>query len=1099
MNSFLTGLAATVLAVAFALLIGPRMIDWTGYRSSFEHQASDWLGREVKIEGSIGVVLLPEPVISFSDVTVAGAGQAGLPFARIGHFEAMAALVPLVTGRLSLTRLDLDHFALGLTRDAAGRDNWSDLPARIGRSGRVNISAVNLVDGTVSYRDPARARDWRLEKLSGRLTAQAAGGPFNGDLAFSSEGHAYALGGSVGARDPAGRAAATLSLSAPDLKADLGFQGDLVFSGDPGTAPGASGTLTLAWGQTKGAGGLDSRTLQATGRVSYDRDIAQVSGIDARTAGSRFGGAARLDLTSAPLFDIDLKGETLSLDGLMPKADAQAPFARWLALPAPAGLAGHLKLAFDAVLSGDGVTKNVALDATLGEGQWHIAEADAELDGAMQLGLQGALGPAGFTGQVSLHSPSSQAPARWIADVFSIGMPGADHQDSFATGAAGAPVLAQALIALGPDRLTLDDLVVAYGADPSAPGWKGSLDWQASEGLTIKADGALFDLDPFLPLLEGRSDADMAVSGHLGRVLARGEALGGVEVEASARQGDWSIRKLKIADLAGLRIEGTGAIRLDKDDMPSGAASVALKGSGLEGLARLTGWQGLVPGGAVALDLALIANGGGQLTVAGTLGGSKISARLACGDKPDGPASIKAEVSSNDAAALLRQLGFAPSPTGAGPASLDVSLTGPGEGPLKGLISFTAGAERIWLDGTAQWHEGGPQISGKLKADTANATRGLALAGVPSGVASVIGQGEEGTLDADLEYDKGAWSLANLGASWGETKASGAFSVTRSKSLPEISGVLSFNRLDFSPLLAGFQTSANETGNVEALDWSALARFTGTLDLAVADASLGDVRLSDARGHLALAGGVLTLSPYRGTWGGGRLSGEARFSDDGDAGGAGPRMTLHLDLDGADAGAISMQLFGASFGRGKAKLALDLAAQGLSKFIFLSSLNGKGRLDMTDVVFTGFDLAALGRGAAGLGDVSKLAAMETQALSSGETRADPFGGDVSVANGTMRFEAPRFGLAGGKGALSLQLDALRFRLDGEMKLFPADTGTAPPVSILVSGEPERLDRWTQTAAFDQVVSARVLQKQIEKLDPSQAAKDLKELVTPEGR
>ena len=59
----LGGLVAIVLTAA---LIGPLFVDWTGFRTDFETQASRILGKKVTVHGSVSARLLPFPSVSLS-------------------------------------------------------------------------------------------------------------------------------------------------------------------------------------------------------------------------------------------------------------------------------------------------------------------------------------------------------------------------------------------------------------------------------------------------------------------------------------------------------------------------------------------------------------------------------------------------------------------------------------------------------------------------------------------------------------------------------------------------------------------------------------------------------------------------------------------------------------------------------------------------------------------------------------------------------------------------------------------------------------------------------------------------------------------------
>ena len=89
MNSFLLALAALLIVVLSALFAAPLFIDWNDYRPAFEQQATKLLGRQVKVDGKVHLILLPAPQLKFDDVKVANEdGSLDRPFLTARSFEA---------------------------------------------------------------------------------------------------------------------------------------------------------------------------------------------------------------------------------------------------------------------------------------------------------------------------------------------------------------------------------------------------------------------------------------------------------------------------------------------------------------------------------------------------------------------------------------------------------------------------------------------------------------------------------------------------------------------------------------------------------------------------------------------------------------------------------------------------------------------------------------------------------------------------------------------------------------------------------------------------------------------------------------------------
>ena len=61
MQTTLLGLAIAIILALVAALVGPLLIDWGGYRSLFEAEASRLIGVDVRVTGAIDARLLPSP------------------------------------------------------------------------------------------------------------------------------------------------------------------------------------------------------------------------------------------------------------------------------------------------------------------------------------------------------------------------------------------------------------------------------------------------------------------------------------------------------------------------------------------------------------------------------------------------------------------------------------------------------------------------------------------------------------------------------------------------------------------------------------------------------------------------------------------------------------------------------------------------------------------------------------------------------------------------------------------------------------------------------------------------------------------------------
>ena len=131
MNSLLLTLTALLILVLSALFAAPLFIDWNDYRSVFETQATNLLGRQVKVGGKVHLVLLPSPELRFDDIKVADQeGRLDRPFLETRSLEAWLNIGALLRGTIEARKIAIVDPVLRLDLKADGTGNWSDVGRR---------------------------------------------------------------------------------------------------------------------------------------------------------------------------------------------------------------------------------------------------------------------------------------------------------------------------------------------------------------------------------------------------------------------------------------------------------------------------------------------------------------------------------------------------------------------------------------------------------------------------------------------------------------------------------------------------------------------------------------------------------------------------------------------------------------------------------------------------------------------------------------------------------------------------------------------------------------------------------------------------------
>ncbi len=109
---------------AFVLVLG--LMDWNYLRGPVERIASDRLGRAVHIDGDLDVEILRwAPEVDVRGLRIANPAWAKGDMTRIERLHFTVKLLPLLQGDVIMPLLQIEKPAVGLIREASGRNNWT--------------------------------------------------------------------------------------------------------------------------------------------------------------------------------------------------------------------------------------------------------------------------------------------------------------------------------------------------------------------------------------------------------------------------------------------------------------------------------------------------------------------------------------------------------------------------------------------------------------------------------------------------------------------------------------------------------------------------------------------------------------------------------------------------------------------------------------------------------------------------------------------------------------------------------------------------------------------------------------------------------------
>ncbi|MES1924650.1 AsmA family protein [Salinisphaera sp. T31B1] len=223
MKRFVKILIGVVIALLVVAVLGLGALalwfDPNDYKSEIHAAIERQIGRSVDIQGDIELSVFPWLGVELGRVTVANApGFGEQPMAEMAGAAISVKLLPLITRQIEVGTVSLDGLRLRLARNAAGRDNWTDItehlsadqnsdpsdpeppnssedetaePAPAGgeqgfRLSSLQIGAIEVHDAAVSWRDEQADSDYRIDGFNletGRLSdGQPVRLEFSGDI-----------------------------------------------------------------------------------------------------------------------------------------------------------------------------------------------------------------------------------------------------------------------------------------------------------------------------------------------------------------------------------------------------------------------------------------------------------------------------------------------------------------------------------------------------------------------------------------------------------------------------------------------------------------------------------------------------------------------------------------------------------------------------------------------------------------------------------------------------------------------------------------------------------------------------------------------------
>ena len=1126
MNSVLSYIAAFIVVVLFAALIGPSFVDWNSFRGEIESRLSEATGWQAEVSGDIHFVLLPAPRFQLGGLSLreADAAAEAAPLADIGSVEGEVALAPLLRGDVEVTHVRLSDFSLNVTVDEDGRLDWTS-PINVSDPGAdsyvdpksVSLTSAQLERGTLQYRDLRSGREVSFAGINGTFSAASLQGPLRADVAFTQGGAKGEVELAVGEFAGTKAFPVTAALSYPEISSRLSFSGIA-------TEFSRAGRLDGAFQAQAGMKEKGEPLVNVNAGLVAGENEARLRTLVADLPGGTLKGEAVLSLTGTPRAALDLSAVSLTLDPY---------FAGPETGEAVAGLLSYLPadMDFEAAIKADGVlyrersAKELSAQLMREEGVWRLTEAALKLPHDARLEMRGrrseaAGGKTRYDGTFNLRAPNAHLFSSWLAGTAPV------------NGNGGATALnVEGTLALSDTLWQFYNIEAALGPAGESGAVEENLRGGFSlarverQALSIEAHGRDVDLTPLAPLLallpedprEMASERDISLVTTGQNVTFEDWQAAELDAEAALRQGALAIDHVHLADPSGASLSLSGRLAGIEDE-PLGALQGRIDapqaGTSFFGLVD-EDWQ---KAGYAPLSVYFEAqaeagdDGAGHFTsidLEGRVAESSLKALIKRRREKEGKAFYDGVLSltNESSAALLRQLGFAPGAEVSENGELRLQGAGEEGGSYEVGARLTANGFHISskgkLGGALAWppekFDGRVDISaprlealvqgfGWNEGEAAGLMRLLTRNGAGGGVVA----------GGDVALEEGAFQVEGLEAVAGTFRTSGTlgWKMAAGETPGHLSGNIELSRLSLDPVFAE-GVAPGDVWPTAPLDWSALGDFTAELNVKADLLELAGLRIGEAESRASVESGVLSLTPFTGTFADSRLTMGMRF----EGGESEPGIGVTLSLESADAAQATGLALGESAGRGELGLSLQMEGKGRSWLALVSSLGGSGQLLFENGVFNGFDLDAFSMGLAELEDIEDFAALKERTLEEGQTAVTRIAAPLNIEQGLVQTVDAEFDIPLSPGAAGkTYIDLPRLHGDTELTLpLPAPEGV-PALGFVSAGPLRALQSRFDSVAVEAFMARRLLEKQIEDAGVEDLPEDLKELIeTPEKK
>jgi AsmA-like protein len=1118
----LLGLAIAVILALVAALVAPLVVDWNGFRSGFEDEASRLTGLAVRIHGDIDARILPTPRIKLSDVEIGRPGRE--PQARAAGIELEVAPGPLLRGEIRATELRLIAPQTEIGLDRSGAIAWGDLAPSFGAEA-LTVSRLSVAEGRITLADAASGTRRVLQKLSFEGDIRSLLGPLHGEGEFSLDGETFGYRISAARAETTGDVKLKLGVDPADHPLTTEVEGVLSLGGG---VPRFEGTLVLArpaGAALAGGTRVMSDPWQLTGKIRASpaaaslRELVLQYGPEERAVS--FSGSAELTFGRSPHVNGEIAARQLDVDRMLAAPDMThrpplvmirsflEAFVGAVRPPLPA----EFGVTVDALTVGGTAVQSLHGNVRFDGKGWSLDNFAARAPGLTDVNLSGRLadGAQGFSfsGPARVESADAKTLAAWLEGRSErpLGVPETlnGHAD----------------VTIASDRVALERLSARFGQQ-DVDGRIAYL-W-ATPARPAALDGELrapmLDVDALLAFADAAASDGafvrpraVALALDIGTATFSGVEARGLNARIKFDAGVLHIDRLSVGDLGGAALDVSGSVE-ELSSQPRGRLTLDIDARTLAGLTAIA--ERLAPQVADLLrpfaDRLAPAKLHGVLTVdraggaaAGSVGkldlnGSVGAVRLALAGEATGTAShygaalvrLNGRLDADDGSTLLQLLALDSFvAVDQLPGQLTLSASGSLDGDVK--VNGVAAAGGFSAAAEGKLNLGGDAPTGSLQLQaTAADLRPLrrTLTGQPGAAGPVTGSAIVGIAGADL-------SLTDLSLTAGKSSVRGQLDLKLVHPL-RVSGSMSADDVDATAVatallgLPGAPPSSNQSWSQAPVGAGAFGALDGDVTVTVARAALTPSLVArELKGVVRFQPAEIAFRDIGASLAGGRLGGELTFRRDA----AGLAGQGHVELSGARAS--SFVASGKSALDGLLTVKLQGEGAGLSPDGLIGSFHGSGTVAIAQAQFAGIDAAAFDAAvrAADQGaavDAAAVRAAVSAVTENGKLSLPNGAAEVTIAGGQVRLASATLRAPGGAElALDGVIDLNKATVDTRMTLSvppmaSALIATRPELAVTVKGPLAAPERQLDLSALMGWLALRGAERQTRRLESLEA-------------